>query len=46
MFSFDNVTEENAITRNLNLPYIPDHPFEVLINRDAGSRKINTLLNL
>ena len=46
MFSFDNVTEENAVTHNLNWPYIPDHPFEVLIIGDAGSRKINALLNL
>ena len=27
-------------------PYIPDHPYRILIKGDSGSRKANTLLNL
>ena len=27
-------------------PYIPDHPYRILIISGSGSRKTNTLLNL
>ena len=32
--------------KNKNWPYIPDHPYRILIIGGFGSRKTNTLLNL
>ena len=37
---------ENEINHNLNWPYIPDHPYRILIIGGSGSGKRNTLLNL
>ena len=37
---------ENKINHNLNWPYIPDHPYRILIIGGSGSGKRNTLLNL
>ena len=31
---------------NKKWPYIPDHPYRILITGGSGSRKTNTLLNL
>ena len=31
---------------NKNWPYIPDHPYRILIIGDSGSGKTNVLLNL
>ena len=31
---------------NEKWPYIPDHPYRILINVGSGSEKTNTLLNL
>ena len=31
---------------NLNWPYIPDHPYRILILGGSGSGKTNALLNL
>ena len=31
---------------NLRWPYIPDHPYRMLINGGSGSAKTNALLNL
>ena len=31
---------------NLNWPYIPDHPYRILIIGGSGSGKTNALLNL
>ena len=42
MINFDNYTDENKT----KWPYIPDHPFRILIVRDSGSGKTNALLNL
>ena len=38
--------ESVEINQNLNLPYIPDHPYRILIIRGSGSGKNNVLLNL
>ena len=34
------------IKPNKNWPYIPDHPYRILIIGGSGSRKTNLLLNL
>ena len=44
MINFDNYTNVNKTEHNLKWPYIPDHPYRILIS--AGSRKTNALLNL
>ena len=44
--NFDEYTNENKIEHNLKWPYIPDHPYRILIVRGSGSGKTNTLLNL
>ena len=46
MINFDDYTRENKIEHNLNWPYIPDHPYRILIVGGSGSGKTNTLLNL
>ena len=46
MMKFDDVRGESTITHNLNWPYIPYHPYKVLIIGGSGSGKTNTLLNL
>ena len=37
---------ENKTEHNKNWPYIPDHPYRILIIRGSGSGKTNILLNL
>ena len=46
MINFDDYTNENKRKHNLNWPYIPDHPYRILIIRGSGSAKANTPLNL
>ena len=46
MINFDNYTNENKTEENSNWPYIPDHPYTILIIGGSGSRKTNALLNL
>ena len=46
MINFDDYAHENKIEHNLNWPYIPDHPYRILIIGDSGSGKTNALLNL
>ena len=46
MINFDDYTNENKRKYNLNWPYIPDHPYRILIIGDSGSGKTNILLNL
>ena len=46
MINFDDYTHENKIEHNLNWPYIPDHPYRILIVDGSGSGKTNALLNL
>ena len=51
MINSDNYINENngvalKIEYNKNLPYIPDHPYRILIIRGSGSGKTNLLLNL
>ena len=46
MINFDDYTNENKINHNPNWPYIPDHPYGILILGGSVSEKTNTLLNL
>ena len=46
MINFDDYTNENIIEHNSKRPYIPDHPYRILIIRGSGSGKTNALLNL
>ena len=46
MFNLDNVTNENNKDHNKKWPFIPDHPYRILIIGGSGSAKTNTLLNL
>ena len=46
MINFDYYTNENIIEHNSKWPYIPDHPYRILIIGGSGSGKINALLNL
>ena len=46
MMNFDNNVNENKATHNKNWPYIPDHPYRILIIGGLGSGKTNLLLNL
>ena len=45
MINLDNILNNNK-EYNENWPYIPDHPYRILIIGGSGSGKTNTLLNL
>ena len=46
MINFDNYTNENKTERNSNWPYIPDHPYKILIADGSGIGKTNALSKL
>ena len=46
MINCDDYTNENKTKHNPKWPYIPDHPYRILIIGGSRSRKINALLNL
>ena len=46
MANFDDIVNENKTKHNKNWPYIPYHPFRILIIGGSGSAKTNVLLNL
>ena len=46
MINFDEYTNENKKGHILNWPYIPDHPYRILIIGSSGTGKTNALLNL
>ena len=39
MFNLDGITNEKNKYRNLKLPYVPDHPYSMLIIGGSGSGK-------
>ena len=45
MINFDDYVNENKTIRNKNWPYIPDHPYSILITGGSRSGKTNLLLN-
>ena len=46
MINFDDYVNENKTIRNKNWPYIPKHPYRILIIGGSGYGKRNLLLNL
>ena len=46
MINLDSITNKNNKKHNEKWPYIPDHPYRILIIGGSGSGKTNTLLNL
>ena len=46
MINFDNYVNENKTEHNKNWPFIPDHPYKILITGGSGSGKTNVWLNL
>ena len=46
MINLDSITNKNNKKHNEKWPYIPDHPYRILIIGGSGSGKTHTLLNL
>ena len=46
MINFDEHTSKSKKEYKPNWPYIPDHPYRILIIRGSGSGETNALLNL
>ena len=46
MINLDSITNENNKKHTEKWPFIPDHPYRILINGGSGSGKTNTILNL
>ena len=46
MINLDNIVNDNTKNNNGNWPYIPDHPYRILVIGGSGSGKTNMLLNL
>ena len=46
MINSDEYTNENNKEHNFNSPYIPDHPYRIVIIGGSETGKINALLNL
>ena len=46
MINLDNIVNNKNEEHNEKWPYIPDHPYRMLISGGSGSGKTNTLLNL
>ena len=46
MINLDSIANKNYKKHNEKWPYIPDHPYRILIIGGSGSGKTNTLLNL
>ena len=46
MINFDDYAHENKPEHNLKWPYIPDHPYRILMIGGSRSGKANALFNL
>ena len=46
MINFDDYVNKNKTKHNLKWPYIPDHPYRILIIGGSGSGRTNALLKL
>ena len=45
MINWDSIANENRKEHNEKWPFIPDHPYRILIIGGSGSGKTNALLN-
>ena len=46
MINQDDITNENNKEHNEKWPFIPDHPYRIIIIGGSGSGKTNALINL
>ena len=46
MINLDSITNENNKKHNEKWPYVPDHPYRILIIGGSASGKTNALINL
>ena len=46
MITLDSIINENNKEHNEKWPYVPDHPYRILIIGGSGSGRTNALLNL
>ena len=46
MINLDSITNENNKKRNDEWPYMPDHPYRIIIIASSRSGKTNALINL
>ena len=46
MINLDSITNKTNKKLNEKWPYIPDHPYRILIIGGSGSGKTNALINL
>ena len=46
MINLDSVTNENNKKHNEKWPYIPDHPYRIIIIGGSGSGRANALTNV
>ena len=45
MTNLDSITNENNKEHNKKWPYIPGHPYRIIIISGSGSGKTNALIN-
>ena len=43
MINIDNCVNENKNEHNEKWPYIPHHPYRIIINGGSGSQKTNAI---
>ena len=46
IINLESITNKNNKEHNEKWPYIPNHPYRIIIIFGSGSGKVNTLLNL
>ena len=46
MINLDSITKESNKEHNEKWPYIPDHPYRIMITGGCGSGKTKALINL
>ena len=46
MINLDSITNENNKEHNEKWPFVPDHPYRIIVIGGSGSRKTNALINL
>ena len=46
MINLDSIANENNKEHNEKWPYMPDHPYRIIIIVGSGSGKTNALINL